>query len=290
MNMGLAYATNGIGNILGHETKSFGTEILRAGMHGVVNGAGSAINGESFGTGFLIGSVSSLVGSGVSALGSPSYLTIPAMGGVGGIVSELSGGNWFDGVRTGINIGLFNHGWEKINGEWYYVSDGVEIIGHRRNVMSSIHMMLDIAGFIFDIADLFNSGLYAFEGDCLNACISGTAAIPFFGTIATSGKNAMNAAEILSKYGSKYTNSSLKQGREIHKLYKVNVKGNEMIKEYNGLRGHRPDFVDFQNHKIYELKPYNPQGVKTGIKQLNRYKNAFEAETGKSWSTYLDFY
>lgn len=109
LNMGLAYATNGIGNILGHKTKSFGTEILRAGMHGVVNGAGSAINGESFGTGFLTGSVSSLVGSGVSALGSPSYLTIPAMGGVGGIVSELSGGSWMNGVLTGVSIGLLNH-------------------------------------------------------------------------------------------------------------------------------------------------------------------------------------
>lgn len=216
MNMGLAYATNGIGNILGHETKSFGTEILRAGMHGVVNGAGSAINGESFGTGFLIGSVSSLVGSGVSALGSPSYLTIPAMGGVGGIVSELSGGNWFDGVRTGINIGLFNHGWEKINGEWYYVSDGVEIIGHRRNVIDSVHMVLDAAGFVFDFADLLNSGIYAFEGDYLNAGISAAAMVPVVGSLATGGKIAEKGFSSYSKFKKAYGRAG--DGMEWHHI------------------------------------------------------------------------
>ena len=291
MNVGLAYATNGIGNLLGHGTKSFGTEMLRAGMHGALQGLGSTINGGSFESGFLAGSVSSLVGSGMSALGAPSHLTTAAMGFAGGVTSGLSGGNWINGVMSGISIGLLNHGWEKINGEWYYVSDGVEIIGHRRNVMSSIHMMLDAAGFVFDIADLLNTGIYAFEGDYLNACISGTAAIPFFGTIATSGKNAMNAAEILSKYGSKYTNSSLKQGREIHKLYKANeVTPKMMRKEFNKVKGHRPDFVDFQNHKIYELKPYNPQGVKNGIKQLGRYKSAYEFQYGGKWETFLDFY
>ena len=216
MNIGLAYATNGIGNILGHGTQSFGTEILRAGMHGVVNGAGSAINGESFGTGFLIGSVSSLVGSGVSALGSPSYLTIPAMGGVGGIVSELSGGNWFDGVRTGINIGLFNHGWEKINGEWYYVSDGVEIIGHRRNVIDSVHMVLDAAGFVFDFADLLNSGIYAFEGDYLNAGISAAAMVPVVGSLATGGKIAEKGFSSYSKFKKAYGRAG--DGMEWHHI------------------------------------------------------------------------
>jgi len=216
MNAGLAYATNGIGNILGHETKSFGTEILRAGMHGVVNGVGSAINGESFGTGFLTGSVSSLVGSGVSALGSPSYLTIPAMGGVGGIVSELSGGNWFDGVRTGINIGLFNHGWEKINGEWYYVSDGVEIIGHRRNVINSVHMVLDAAGLVFDFADLLNSGIYAFEGDYLNAGISAAAMVPVVGSLATGGKIAEKGFSSYSKFKKAYGRAG--DGMEWHHI------------------------------------------------------------------------
>lgn len=109
MNVGLAYATNGIGNFLGHGTQSFGTEMLRAGMHGVVNGVGSVINGESFGSGFLAGSISSLVGSGASALGVPSHLTTAAMGLSGGIVSELSGGSWMNGALTGISIGLLNH-------------------------------------------------------------------------------------------------------------------------------------------------------------------------------------
>lgn len=135
-----------------------------------------------------------------------------------------------------------------------------------------------------------NAGLYLLEGDYSNAGISAAAMVPFFGAIATSGKNAKNAAEILSKYGSKYTNSSLKQGQEIHKMYKVNDLGNDMIKEYRGIKGCRPDFVDFQNYIIYELKPYNPQGVRNGIKQLERYKRLFELKTGATWDTFIDFY
>ena len=86
------------------------------------------------------------------------------------------------------------------------------------------------------------------------------------------------------------SNSSLKHGQEIHKMYKVNDLGNDMIKEYRGIKGCRPDFVDFQNYIIYELKPYNPQGVRNGIKQLERYKRLFELKTGATWDTFIDFY
>ena len=41
---------------------------------------------------------------------------------------------------------------------------------------------------------------------------------------------------------------------------------------------------------IYELKPYNPQGVRNGIKQLERYKRLFELKTGATWDTFIDFY
>lgn len=163
--------------------------------------------------------------------------------------------------------------------------------GYRR-YMEDIHTGLDVVGLIpgGDFADLANAGLYLLEGDYSNAGISAAAMVPFFGAIATSGKNAKNAAEILSKYGSKYTNSSLKHGQEIHKMYKVNDLGNDMIKEYRGIKGCRPDFVDFQNYIIYELKPYNPQGVRNGIKQLERYKRLFELKTGATWDTFIDFY
>ena len=216
MNVGLAYATNGIGNLFGHGTQSFGTEMLRAGMHGVVNGVGSVINGESFGSGFLAGSISSLVGSGASALGVPSHLTTAAMGLSGGIISELSGGSWMNGALTGISIGLLNHGWEKINGEWYYVSDGVEIIGHRRNVINSIHMALDAAGLVFDFADLLNSGIYAFEGDYLNAGISAAAMVPVVGSFATGGKIAEKGFSSYSKFKKAYGRAG--DGMEWHHI------------------------------------------------------------------------
>ena len=59
---------------------------------------------------------------------------------------------------------------------------------------------------------------------------------------------------------------------------------------HDRLKGYRPDFVDFLNHIIYELKPYNPRGVRNGIKQLERYKRLFELKTGATWDTFIDFY
>jgi RHS repeat-associated protein len=167
-----------------------------------------------------------------------------------------------------------------------------EYVVHYHHYMDNIHTGLDVVGMIpgGDFADLANAGLYLLEGDFSNAGLSAAAMVPFFGAIATSGKNAKNAAEILSKYGSKYTNSSLKHGQEIHKMYKVNDLENDMIKEYRGVNGCRPDLVDFQNYIIYELKPYNPQGVRSGIKQLERYKRLFELKTGATWDTFIDFY
>lgn len=38
--------------------------------------------------------------------------------------------------------------------------------------------------------------------------------------------------------------------------------------------GIRPNYVDFDNKIIYELKPMNPLGVKSGIRQLQRYNKA----------------
>lgn len=94
----------------------------------------------------------------------------------------------------------------------------------------------------------------------------------------------------MGRFDPMISNSSLKQGQEIHKMYKVNDIGDNMFKEYSSIKGYRPDFVDFLNHIIYELKPYNPRGVRNGIKQLERYKRIFEFETGVTWDTFIDFY
>ena len=61
-------------------------------------------------------------------------------------------------------------------------------------------------------------------------------------------------------------------------------------KEWRGLKGIRPDYVDIPNKKIFELKPYNPRGIHLGIKQLQRYKTVFEKRFGGTWETFLDFY
>lgn len=93
---------------------------------------------------------------------------------------------------------------------------------------------------------------------------------------------------VAAKGGVQYTKSSLKLGQEMHKAYKVGANG---VKEFRGIKGIRPDFVDFSTKTIYELKPFNPRGIKRGTQQLNKYKSIFEKEyPGTVWKTVLDFY
>ena len=63
------------------------------------------------------------------------------------------------------------------------------------------------------------------------------------------------------------------------------------FKEFTGIKGIRPDFVDFGTKTIYELKPFNPRGIQLGTKQLNNYKSIFEREyPGTIWETVLEHY
>lgn len=89
-----------------------------------------------------------------------------------------------------------------------------------------------------------------------------------------------------------YTRSSLQFGQQVHKAYKTaDVIPNVAIKEFRGIKGIRPDFVDFSTKTIYELKPFNPRGLKSGAKQLEKYKHAFEKSyPGTTWKTVLDTY
>lgn len=41
------------------------------------------------------------------------------------------------------------------------------------------------------------------------------------------------------------------------------------MKEFRGIPGIRPDFVDFSTRTIYELKPFNPNAMWKGMNQLN---------------------
>ena len=227
-----------------------------------------------------------------------TYLGLFAGGIFGGVAGSIIGGStlWttsftfstpYAAIGTSLGVSASSLGvgtkW-KFNFHWTTIAGGVydstekavkkavnrverafdNYVNQYHQHMANIHAGLDVICLLpgGDIADLANAGFYLLEGDYSNAGLSAAAIVPFFGAIATSGRNAQNAAQILSKYGSKYTNSSLKHGQEIHKMYKVNDIGNNMVKEYSGIKGYRPDLVDFQNNKIYELKPYNPRAVR----------------------------
>ena len=162
--------------------------------------------------------------------------------------------------------------------------------------MDNIHTGLDVIGLIpgGDIADLANAGLYLLEGDFGNAGLSAIATVPFIGGFATTGKHAWKARDVISSLGSKYTKSSPINGINIHKSYKANdVIPNHAIKEYREILGIRPDFVDFDNHIIYELKPANKNSILRGYKQLDKYKYLFDkyrpVRNGE-WQTILDLY
>ncbi len=98
-------------------------------------------------------------------------------------------------------------------------------------------------------------------------------------------------AEAIAK-GLPYTVSNMAKGRAIHNLYKLADRAPELgrFKEFAKIPKIRPDFVDEATRTIYELKPYNPRGIREGAQQLEKYKKAFEAEFGGTWKTVLEFY
>lgn len=71
-----------------------------------------------------------------------------------------------------------------------------------------------------------------------------------------------------------FTKSTASAGRKIHDGYKVGDGFNPDWKEYKGIKGIRPDYVDFDNKIIYELKPMNSRSVRNGVRQLQRYNKA----------------
>lgn len=97
--------------------------IIQAGMHGVVGGAISEIQGGKFIHGFYAGVVSSLVSSAITSFstdvngnltkfGKSSYYeaVVLASGGLsGGISSSIAGGDFWSGVRQGLITSGLNH-------------------------------------------------------------------------------------------------------------------------------------------------------------------------------------
>lgn len=74
-------------------------------------------------------------------------------------------------------------------------------------------------------------------------------------------------SEVPVKFKGEYMKSSMKLGREVHAGYNAGKFG----KEFRLPSGKRIDYLDIENGKIYELKPYNPKAIEAGNKQLQMY-------------------
>jgi hypothetical protein len=50
--------------------------------------------------------------------------------------------------------------------------------------------------------------------------------------------------------------------------------------------------VAAENHRIYELKPYNPWSIRRGIRQLDTYKKVIESSDPLklTWETIIELY
>ena len=124
-------ASYGIGSAFGHSIGTFGHELLRAGVHGVAQGALSYANGGKFGTGFATGFASSLAGSGAQSLNFSNTGVIATTTVTGAATSAAFGGSWLDGAMIGFDIGYYNHGWTTKYGDLTYELDEVTVYGHR---------------------------------------------------------------------------------------------------------------------------------------------------------------
>ena len=161
----------------------------------------------------------------------------------------------------GYDIGAFNHEWKYLgNGLYECTLDEIVVTASRKGFMGAVHAGLDAAGLFLDVADLLNNGLYIAEGDYVNAGLSAAAMVPVIGSFATSGKYAMKASDIMAKMGTKFTKSSMANGRKMHKSQNPLIQ-----KKFRKVPGCRPDAVDLKKNIIYELKPYNPRNVTKGI-------------------------
>ncbi|GEP97522.1 hypothetical protein CCY01nite_37820 [Chitinophaga cymbidii] len=167
--------------------------------------------------------------------------------------------------------------------------------------LDNIQLALDAGGNIpgyGEVIDLINAGVSFYRGDYLGGVTNILSAVPILGNVVSGVKTgskvvkAADGAASAAKEGIRYTKSSLSLGREMHKGYKLAEHAPELgrFKEFTGIKGIRPDFVDFGTKTIYELKPFNPRGIQMGTQQLNKYKSLFEQNYGGSWKTVLEHY
>ena len=100
-------ATYGVGSLFG-PVGSFGHEALRAGAHGLSTGLFNGLTGQNAFLGLISGFGSSLLGSFSQSVHLPDWALMTSTAVMGGAVSWVSGGDIFQGVMNGLQIGAFN--------------------------------------------------------------------------------------------------------------------------------------------------------------------------------------
>ena len=98
-------------------------------------------------------------------------------------------------------------------------------------------------------------------------------------------EDAVDIVKTLDR-SSGFTKSTASAGRKIHKGYKTGAGFNPKFKEARKITGVRPDYIDLDKKIIYELKPMNRRGVRSGIRQLLKYNEAY----GGGFKLVLDLY
>ena len=135
VDIAVAAGTAGIGNAMGHGVGTFGNELARAGLHGMLQGTGSALMGGDYLQGFTAGAFSSLAGSGAQVLGLGSSGILGSTTLAGGFCSYIAGGDFINGASTGFSIGLLNHLGKRPQDDKdiaYTINlDGVDILGKK---------------------------------------------------------------------------------------------------------------------------------------------------------------
>lgn len=124
-------ATYGIGAAFG-AVGGLGHELLRAGAHGLSTGLFNGLSGENFFSGVVSGAGGSLMGTFAQSVHLPSWALMSSTAAMGGAVSLASGGNFYQGLLNGLQIGAFNFAEHDIT--YRHDSQG-HIIGSIRDVV-----------------------------------------------------------------------------------------------------------------------------------------------------------
>ena len=118
-----------MGQVFG-STGTIWNEAARAGAHGLTTGLISSLGGGSFRSGLLSGMTSSAIGSYAQSVNMPTETMIASSALLGGLSSIVFGGDFYDGVLNGLQIGTLNHAMHDSDVIKYSHEDQGNIVGN----------------------------------------------------------------------------------------------------------------------------------------------------------------